>query len=511
MTPEVRSLRGLADTRRVTLEHAAPPTPRRIGTIFVLAFLLACIIGRLAILRFDNSPDGEMFVLMGKLVAEGKTPGVDVLDVKSPSVGILMSVPWHVLGANWLGWGILSITLAVAASVVLIRASALAGGVESKPIALVTCAAILSFTPFVHTIFQLEHVLVLTSAIGALGAVRLITESRRRSAFLLGIAAGTGLLLKPTAIGIVIAALVTVYLVPPIPRKRRVRLALLVGSGVMVPLIFFAIYLTLAGEWTVFANSQRAIAAYQSHSTRSFSTMLARAAEVCCIVLFPVLLAALLTRRQSRQTKFRGKLAAFAAIWFAIDLGLALAQGRTYPYYFLPLACPATLLAATLIRGGSPAVLAATFLPMLCLNVMSLAKPLELQRDRPRADIAAKLLEISSPNDTVWMNDWPRLAAMSDRRIVSPVPHYRMMVIDDESPKTLGNRLLSDIRNQRPTWLVVPWSPQTSLAWTSPELEANPIRRERFEAFLASLGSEIDANYSRETESNSWAIFKRNE
>ncbi len=505
------SNRPLVDTDPVTLEYAAPPTPRRIGTIFVLAFLFACIIGRLAVLRFDNSPDGEMFVLMGKLVAEGKTPGVDVLDVKSPSVGILMSLPWRALGANWLGWGLMSIGMAAATAAVLVRTAVIAAGEESARVAIVAAAACLCFTPFVHTIFQLEHLLVLTSAIGALGAVRMIVESRRRSAFLLGIAAGTGLLLKPTAIGIVIAALATVYLVPPVLRKRRVRLALLVGLGVMVPLVFFGIYLTLAGEWTVFANSQRAIAAYQSHSTRSFTMMLTRAAEVCCMVLFPILLAALLTRRQSAQTAFGGKLAAFAGIWFAVDLGLALAQGRTYPYYFLPLACPATLLAATLIRGGSPVVLAATFLPLLCLNVMSIAKPLELQRDRPRADIAAKLLEISLPTDTVWMNDWPRLAAMSDRRIVSPVPHYRMMVIDDESPRTLGNRLLSDIRNKQPMWLVVPWSVQTSLAWTSPELAANPIRQERFDAFLASLQSQISAHYSLKAESSGWAIFKRNE
>jgi hypothetical protein len=97
---------AIADTRCV----AAPLGPtNRTSHIDIRMWLLLClcvisaILGRLCYIVRPFDSDGSMFIYMGRLISEGGRFCHDLVDNKFPSVGLVTSVPWRLLGANWTG------------------------------------------------------------------------------------------------------------------------------------------------------------------------------------------------------------------------------------------------------------------------------------------------------------------------------------------------------------------------------------------------------------------------
>ena len=63
-----------------------------------------------------------MFIYMGKTVAHGGRVGIDIIDNKFPTVGLMISVPWKIFGSYWPGYVALQTTLMVLGALLLGRA-----------------------------------------------------------------------------------------------------------------------------------------------------------------------------------------------------------------------------------------------------------------------------------------------------------------------------------------------------------------------------------------------------
>ena len=115
--------------------------------------------------------------------------------------------------------------------------------------------------------------------------------------------------------------------------------------------------------------------------------------------------------------------------------------------------------------------------------------------------------------ETLWANEWCRLAVETDGlRIASPVPHFRLVTIGDESARALGDRLAGDLERTRPRWLLLPIEASRAAAtpmWVPGELSNYPVRLARFEALLGRIDRLLDRDYILENRSAHFAIWRR--
>ena len=274
----------------------------------VAIVLAIAIAGRLFILTSDASSDGEIFVLMGKLVATGRTIGVDLLDVKLPGVGFLMSVPWLVFGAWWRGYGLLTFAMAIATTCLLAGAARRAFGPAAAWPAAILSAALLGCVPIVHTFLQLEQAMVFFHAAAAVGAVVMLRgnadENARdstRGATLLGVAAGCSWLLKPTGAIVLAAALIAMWASGQVRRRRATLVAL---AGFALPLAGCGCYLLATGAWRPVPQLAAMIAEYQRSSRHDLSEIVHRLTSIAIVLLGPLAGVAIATRGERRRSPF---------------------------------------------------------------------------------------------------------------------------------------------------------------------------------------------------------------
>src|SRR4051812_36392933 len=115
-------------TENETLEAA----PDRSLPWVAILLIYCAVVGRAVFIGQPISSDSAMFVYMGKLVSQGGRMGVDLIDNKLPSVGLLMSVPYRLLGATWWAYTTLGILMSLMASVLLTRSAVRCLGPAAK-------------------------------------------------------------------------------------------------------------------------------------------------------------------------------------------------------------------------------------------------------------------------------------------------------------------------------------------------------------------------------------------
>jgi len=144
--------------------HFAQPRSFRITAALLM---LAALCGRAIYVFAPVGSDTAMFVYAGKLVASGGRPGVDLLDNKLPSVGLLMQVPERLFAAHWPLYGLLGLVMSVVASLFLWRLARRWLGESAAMFVAVASVLWLNFTPAVYGQLQLETFGVFFSSIAA--------------------------------------------------------------------------------------------------------------------------------------------------------------------------------------------------------------------------------------------------------------------------------------------------------------------------------------------------------
>ena len=111
--------------KSVVIERDAAVSPGRSVRLTALCVGLIALALRCGFLTVLYDGDMELFVYMGKLVGQGGRIGIELIDNKLPTVGLLMWLPYRLLGDWWGGYALLSIAMAIGAVLAITRAAAL--------------------------------------------------------------------------------------------------------------------------------------------------------------------------------------------------------------------------------------------------------------------------------------------------------------------------------------------------------------------------------------------------
>ncbi|MGN6726163.1 MAG: hypothetical protein ACTHLZ_09615, partial [Tepidisphaeraceae bacterium] len=196
----------IPEVDRPSLFAQTLPRPTPSATLAAAVLVLAALVGRAVYCVTPVNSDTAMFVYAGKLVAAGGRPGVDLIDNKLPSVGLLMSVPYRAFGADWSAYGLLGFGLSVLASLLLARAARRVLGESAALVVAVGCCVWMNFTPAVYGQLQLETITTFFAAVAGACAIQMLRRFDWRDAFTIGLCAGTGAWAKPTGLAVLGAA-----------------------------------------------------------------------------------------------------------------------------------------------------------------------------------------------------------------------------------------------------------------------------------------------------------------
>ena len=449
--------------------------------------------GRLCYLGRPFDSDAAMFAYMGKLVAEGGRVGRDVVDNKFPTVGLAMVGPWRACGTCWPAYVALGGGLSGVAAVA-IGAAAGRGRVAAGLFA----AVFLNLTPAVFGGFQLETPIVCFSCLAAMGAVRAIDDDAPAAAFVAGLAAGCGALLKPTGLGVIAAMAVGVA-----ARGRPVRVAVATLAGLAVPLSAGAAYLTAAGLWGELPVTAGRLAAYARGSVVDAATGI-KLATVAALIGFPMVVRLSVGPRRATRTRpaqaTRPAVLAFAWAWLGIELLGVVAQRRMYAYHFLPLVPPAALLFGLVPRPTRPGAMLAAFAPAILLSWACALHVIAPPTD-PRLPLGRYLAARAAPGDRVWADDWPRLLLETGLRPGSRQALTFLFANDDRTAAADSAQIVADLDARRPAFVALPADLPAWLGRQTGgivELSANPTRAAAYVAGWRRIERYTLAHYRRE-------------
>lgn len=487
---------------------------RNVATTAVLLIAL-CFAGRLVFLTRSGSPDMEMFVFMGKLVANGGRVGIDLIDNKFPTVGLLMSVPYQLFGAHWAGYGLLSLACGLATIASLARTARQCwGDVAYWPTAL-AAALWVNFHFAVFTSFQLEHVQVMFSALAAGAALQLFRGRDWRDAFTLGLCSGMAALCKPSGLAVLGAAMTVLLLRHEDTWRSRFKLLIAATAGVALPAVMVIVYLIGSGSMQAMPALFAQIRSYASHSAWQADEVLVKSSHVLLVFGLPVFFRLWLERRGRIRRTWLTIDVAFCLLWLFVEFIGALLQGRMYAYHFLPMAAPAALLFGMIARRPRPAVLAMSVAPVLALSLAGAGRFLLFGGEVNTKDkTIAYLQRHAVPGATVWTDDYARLAVETDFRPGSRLPMLFLMANDDAAPLKFGRVLLDDFLARRPQFVLM----RTDRAATAnffehemPEVKTSPTRAANFRAALAEIYLYLDAHYEPTETINDQSVWRRRE
>ena len=488
---------------------------------WIAALLIAlALIGRVVFLRQPINSDSAMFVYMGKLITTGGRIGVDLIDNKLPSVGLLMSAPYHLFGAAWPAYTVLGLAMSIAAMLVLARSAARGFGSAARWPVLIAAAVWLNFTPAVFGQFQLETIEVFFTAIAGAATLELLTTRDWRDAFLAGLAIGTAMWAKPTAGAILPAIALAVLLANGWRWPTRVKSLTAVAVGVIIPLAVCGWLLISTGMAATLPATLAQLRDYSNNSTADAIDLM-KPIIVLGVVLLPVLVLGLVFRRDridrqdepAPEKQTRRTIAAFVIVWLVMELLAVLSQRRMYAYHFLVLAPPASLL--TGLWPGQPRVrsLLFAFTPPLAMSLavawpMMIHPPVNDRQER----VIAWLADHSYSADSAWMDDDARLLTETDLRPGTRVPLIFLFANSDQTPARLSRQILDDFRTRQPRFIVLQADPNRVIdlyAHHMVEMVNYPQRAVAFGEAIHSIQTYVEQNYNAETNLDGLTIWRR--
>ena len=494
--------------------HAASREARPVWIVAIGVVLIALAL-RLCFLTVLYDGDMELFVYMGKLVSQGGRIGIELIDNKLPTVGLLMFLPYELLGNWWAGYALLSILMAVASVLIMTRTAAIIHPSSRWP-TLAMAAVWMGFPLAVFSAFKLEHVQLLTGALSAMAFVQGWRTRDWRDLFLLGLCAGFGAMAKPSALSVCVAAAGSILLWNGLPLHQRAKLIAAMIAGVCVPLIVIGIYLYRSGALDAMPSLYRQIRLYNQNSVWLPMNMAVKFATVLFLLAVPTLMRILLERRnRERPCTDQYVLMSFALTWLVIEtIGVAM-QGRMYGYHFLPLTVPATLTFAIIPRKAKALTIIGSTMPVLALSIAwTWAAVLGTQRPDSRLGAIAYIESHANPRDSAWMDNNARLLVESDLSAGARVPLTFLFSNYDDAPQQFSKLLIDDFRARSTRWIVLPtdWAKRADfICRTQPEFLERPQRAEHFVQAWDALAGYVNAHYTPAFTCGDQCVYRRND
>jgi hypothetical protein len=371
-----------------------------------------------------------------------------------------------------------------------------------------------NFCPALFGGFQLETTLTLTAAAAAVFAMSALTTGRCVPAFICGLISGCAVYLKPTGLSVA-ATFVGIQFLQSLnwikhpdafTFRRTIRQWTALLAGLLIPIAMAVIYLWAADTLQDMPRLYHQISDYAQNSVWGIYTTLK-----ILVALMALTVPIWLRRRLGFKTP-PSMLGVFAAAWLAIEFVGVIAQRRMYGYHFLVLAAPAALLFGQIPAKPRWSTLLLPLAPAIFFSMWACAWQLFGRPDSPRLAISNYLLQHAHPDDSVWMDNMPRLLMETGLRPASrhliTLPFYNA----DNSPKQMGAELLSDLTNHPPTYIIIPTDARAMLAKHCrfmPELADRPQRRQNYCAVWNSLFDFIEKNYQPATTLGDRTIYTR--
>ena len=455
-----------------------------------------------------------MFIYMGKLVAGGGRVGVELIDNKFPTVGLMTSAAWRAFGASWWPYVMLQTAMSVAAALMLGRAIGRTAGSYARYPAVLFAVVYFNFCPGVFGGFQLETIQLFFATIAACAALDAIESADWRDAFLVGLAGGTAALVKPSGLAVVAAFAVTTFLVRLREPRAIARHATATLGGLLIPAAAALAYLHAADLFGVLPGISRQISRYAGESSWELADLL-KPVVVLVIGGFPLVVRGLIfRRRKDRVPSPTSGLWIFAAVWLLIELAGVVAQRRMYAYHFLVVTPPLAVLFGLLPRTDRLPPLVGALVPGMMLSMMSAWTTVEVGRQPGRLEASGYLIAHTEPGDSVWKDEVMRLLIETDLRPGSRYPMTFLWVNYDEAPIEYCSSMLADFERNRPKYVLLPTEVERFITFQSShikELGNDPVRKANFTKAWGMLREYVDAHYVAEAVIGRDTVYRREE
>ncbi|MDW8262685.1 MAG: glycosyltransferase family 39 protein [Phycisphaerales bacterium] len=444
----------------MVVREAAPP--RAAAIALAVTVILVAAVSRLVYLIAPFDGDGAMFAYMGKLVAEGGRFGEDLLDNKFPTVGLVTSAFYRAFGSWWPGYVIGQLILTFLAAAILARQAARCFGEHARWSTFIPAIVLLNINAAVMGGFQLETLQSFFAAVAAACSLAAIRSGDRRDALACGLASGCAMLIKPTGAAVLTALVLVCLITPWVVRNRRPRAigglirAALVGAA--FPLAVGVLYLEVSDQLRMLPVLAQQIAEYARCSSFAWEDAL-RPGILLFLFAAAMLIRGWVYRRDEHQAPSPAQPEAcwFAWGWLILELVGVLLQRRMYAYHFLPLACPAALVFASLPRRVTVAQLAGPLALPVLFSIWGARDTVATARAETADRFAVtRWLEAHTlPGERIWHDNTPFTLIHTDLRPASRVQLTFLFMNSDEAPARFSTVLLDDLRAHRPRFLAL--------------------------------------------------------
>ncbi len=448
----------------------------------LLLCVVSALLGRFCFLVRPFDGDAAIFIYMGKMVSEGGRLCYDMVDNKFPTVGLMTSVLWRILGDNWPAYIAVQTILSLSSALMLGRMAQRHGNRNGFWPACLFAMVYLNFATAVFGGFQLETVLIFFSTLAARSALIAIDGDNPADSFVAGLVAGCGVMLKPTGLALLAAMAVALWM-----RRRwgALRHLAAAGIGLAVPLGCALIYLIQADLLAQMPALWRQISAYAADTVLT-PGMLIKPLTVALLIGFPMLVHGWINRRRREPgTDWpSSSLMTFALVWLGLEIAGVIMQRRMYAYHFLPIAAPAALVFGFFPRSVRPMALTAALLPMILFNAEEVGRVVStLYSGQTRAAQSDYLLAHADANDAFWMEYWPRVALETGLHPGARYPFTFLFTNYDDAGLDYSRQMIADFERIKPKYIFLPIPLNRRIQAQAnfvPELMLRPRRRENF-------------------------------
>lgn len=451
--------------------------------------IVVATVSRASYLPLPFDGDGAMFAYMGKLTAEGGRFGVDLIDNKLPTVGLVTSPFWIAFGTWWPGYVLTQLVLALVAATLVARQAGISFGPHARMPAFLVGVALFNLNSAVMAGFQLETLQAFFACLAAACGMAAITRGDRRDAFACGLAGGMAALVKPTGGG-VIAAMMMAMTISAVVKSRNLKDSLALGAsvfaGVSVPVAGALAYLVVSDQLRLIPTLLAQIGEYASSSSFAAEDLF-RPLSILTLFVTALLIRGWVYRRRAVEVTApqQAALWTFAVGWLAIELTGILFQRRMYGYHFLPLAAPAALVFGALPRHATVGQMAGVLALPVIFSIWGAAEVREAaaSRNDNTPAVARWLDQHTLPGERVWRDITPQVLIGTDLRSASRMQLTFLFMNSDDSPQTFASMLLDDLTRHRPRYIVLPTNIDAHVAFQSGrvrELSRIPARQANF-------------------------------
>lgn len=495
----------------------APTTARprtRAVSLVILCLVAASLFGRLCYLAKPFDHDARLFIYLGKLVETGGRFGHDMTDNKFPTVGLMTSVFYRAFGVHWPAYVISQTVLMLGAVAMLWRTCARHVSRDAANCAALTALVLLNFSPAVFGGFQLESLQIVFAVLSACAAIEALFGRNLRDAFLVGLAGGCAMMLKPSGGAVLLA-----FAIATIVRNLRQPLQILSqglasACGFAIPVAVTLIYLVHTDTLRDIPALYHQIAQYAAHTPVTIVDWIKPVAVVILLAL-PALIRwrAFTGQRDANLPRVDRSTLVFASLWLILELLGAIAQRRMNAYHFLPVAAPAAFLYGLLPRRDSTIPQSVALVPIAILSLIGGLVIVRNYAGAPaRMPVSDYIQARTTPTDSVWQDSTCRLLLETDRQPGCRIPLTYLFFNTDTSPQELSAVMLADFEIRKPKYITLDHDLDAFINRQGWQQQSEPeliVRRTNYRKALRSILDYVQSHYRVETQLDGQTIYRR--